>query len=196
MTSTTGGAILMTAKNKWTSPAGERGVALIVGLIILAVLSLIGVAAFSITTQEERMAGNSRDRIRAFEAAEASLRDCENAAATGGPAIFGTAAGMYVGPTSSATASIAENQPESTFWQNKSNSNQVRQLTTFTSFTATNGNAFPPSCVAELITLQPVQLSPGNPLSSVNAVNIAHVTAHGYGVNPNTVVSLESYYAI
>jgi type IV pilus assembly protein PilX len=186
----------MNARQIWTSAADERGVALIVGLIILAVLSLIGVAAFSVTTQEERMAGNSRDRIRAFEAAEASLRDCENAAETGGAAIFGTAAGMYVGPTSSATASIAENQSESTFWQNQNNSNRVRQLTTFTNFTGTNGNAFPPSCVAELITLQPVQLSPGSAQSSVTAVNIAHVIAHGYGVNPNTVVSLESYYAL
>jgi len=186
---------MTTTESKRISRHSERGVALIVGLVILAVLSLIGVAAFSVTTQEERMAGNSRDRIRAFEAAEASLRDCENAAATGGPAIFGTAVGMYVAPTSSAATAgwVAENQPE-TFWQNQTN--QVRQLTTFAGFTTTNGNAFAPSCVAELITLQPVQLSPGSPLSSVTAVNIAHVTAHGYGVNPNTVVSLESYYAM
>src|SRR2546421_12603875 len=84
---------------------GERGIALIVGLVILAVLSLIGVAAFSITTQEERMAGNSRDRMRAFEAAEAALRACENAAANGS-----TGAGMYQAPTSSATASTIETQ--------------------------------------------------------------------------------------
>jgi type IV pilus assembly protein PilX len=57
-----------------TGPAASRrGIALIIGLVILAVLSMIGVAAFSITTQEERMAGNARDRMRAFEAAEAGV---------------------------------------------------------------------------------------------------------------------------
>jgi type IV pilus assembly protein PilX len=170
----------------------EQGVALIIGLIILAVLSLIGVAAFSVTTQEERMAGNSRDRIRAFEAAEASLRDCESAVSTGGTGIFSGTGGMYLGPTSSSSASITEGWSESV-WQNTTTSNQVRQLTTFT---AANGNAYPPSCVAELLTLQPQQLSPGNPQGSVTAVNIAHITAHGYGLNPNTVVRLESYYGM
>src|SRR5437016_12493959 len=84
---------------------GERGVALIVGLVILAVLSLIGVAAFSITTQEERMAGNSRDRIRAFEAAEFALRGCENFVRTNGIGVFGTTAGMFQAPTTSTTQS-------------------------------------------------------------------------------------------
>src|ERR1700740_79310 len=78
--------------------AFQRGIALIIGLIILAVLSLIGVAAFSVSTQEERMAGNSRDRIRAFEAAEAAVRDCENFANTG--AKFDGSDGSYTAPTS------------------------------------------------------------------------------------------------
>jgi type IV pilus assembly protein PilX len=58
--------------------ARQRGAALVVGLIFLAMLSLMGVAAYMVANQEERMAGNARDRIRAFEAAEASLRDCES----------------------------------------------------------------------------------------------------------------------
>ncbi|MCX8114103.1 MAG: PilX N-terminal domain-containing pilus assembly protein [Burkholderiaceae bacterium] len=79
--------------------AHERGAVLVVGLIFLAMLSLMGVAAYSVATQEERMSGNTRDRIRAFEAAEASLRDCESvlAAAGGLPAFDGTN-GMYAAP--------------------------------------------------------------------------------------------------
>ena len=168
-------------------PAAERGVALIVGLVILAVLSLIGVAAFSITTQEERMAGNSRDRIRAFEAAETALRDCE-AFVAGGTAPFDGTQGTYTAPTSSASQLITETsaaQAES-WWQ----STAARQMG------SSNGSALPAACVAERFTVQPTQLSPGSALTSVTAVSIAHITAHGYGLNKNTVVRLESYYAM
>jgi len=60
-----------------TSRPGQRGSVLVVALIFLALMTLIGVTAYSVATQEERMAGNTRDRLRAFEAAEAALRDCE-----------------------------------------------------------------------------------------------------------------------
>lgn len=56
----------------------QRGAVLVVGLIFLALMTLIGVTAFSVATQEERMAGNARDRLRALEAAELALRACEN----------------------------------------------------------------------------------------------------------------------
>ncbi len=55
----------------------QAGAVLVVGLVFLALLSLMGATAYSIATQEERMAGNTRDKIRAFEAAEAALRSCE-----------------------------------------------------------------------------------------------------------------------
>jgi len=169
--------------------SAQRGIALIVGLVILAVLSLIGIAAFSITTQEERMAGNSRDRMRAFELAEAALRDCENAVQVGGTAVFGASPGMYVGPAASSLPSITEGTSES-WWQKPANVHQV---------TAGLGSdfAFPPSCVAEWITLYPNSgYNVSSPQSSANAVNIAHITAHGYGLNQNTVVRLESYYSM
>jgi len=170
-------------------PTGERGIALIVGLVILAVLSLIGIAAFSITTQEERMAGNSRDRMRAFELAEAALRDCENTVQTKGTAIFGASPGMYLGPAASSLPSITEGTTES-WWQTPAN---VHQVTTGLG----SDMAFPPSCVAEWITLYPNSgYTVSSPQNSASAVNIAHITAHGYGLNQNTVVRLESYYSM
>jgi len=45
--------------------SNQRGAVLVVGLIFLAMLTLMGVAAYSVATQEEKMAGNSRDRLRA-----------------------------------------------------------------------------------------------------------------------------------
>lgn len=79
-----------------------RGAVLVVGLIFLALLSLIGVTAYSVATQEERMAGNTRDRLRAFEAAEAALRACERYIGAPIPPLFSadgaTDPGMYDTP--------------------------------------------------------------------------------------------------
>jgi type IV pilus assembly protein PilX len=170
----------------------QRGIALIVGLVILAVLSLLGIAAFSITTQEERMAGNSRDRIVAFEAAEAALRGCETYLSAHDTSVFGAnAGGMYVGPTDSSQPSKAESSVAQSelWWQTAANAMQV---------TVPNSPAsVKPSCIAEWITLYPsAGYTIGNAQNPTNAANVAHITAHGYGVNSNTVVRLESYYSM
>lgn len=67
-----------------TRPAGQRhaaaqrGVVLVVALLLLLVLTLIGLAATSGTTLEEKMASNHQDHQAAFQAAEAALTDGEN----------------------------------------------------------------------------------------------------------------------
>lgn len=60
-------------------PATQRGSALIMGLIMLLVVTMMGLTAMQSTTQQERMAGNLRDRNIAFQAAEAALRRGEEA---------------------------------------------------------------------------------------------------------------------
>lgn len=55
----------------------QRGLALILSLLLLVVLSIIGVSVMQSTLMEERMAGNTKDRAIAFQAAEAALRDAE-----------------------------------------------------------------------------------------------------------------------
>lgn len=56
----------------------QRGVVLIVALILLLVLTMIGVGVTQSTSLEERMAGNTRDKDLAFQAAEAGLRGGED----------------------------------------------------------------------------------------------------------------------
>ena len=56
----------------------EAGAALITSLLILLLLTIIGLGSMSATTLEEKMAGNSRDRELAFQAAEAALSIGEN----------------------------------------------------------------------------------------------------------------------
>ncbi len=56
-----------------TSTPDSRGFALVTSLIILAMLALLGAAAMTATNTELRVAGDSEDRARSFEAAEAGL---------------------------------------------------------------------------------------------------------------------------
>lgn len=56
----------------------EQGSVLIVSLVILLVLTLLGIAGMDTTMMQERMAGNLQERMTAFQAAEAGLRDGED----------------------------------------------------------------------------------------------------------------------
>ena len=51
---------------------------LVVSLIILVIVTLLAISALRVTTLEERMAGNTRDRHLAFEAAEYALREAQD----------------------------------------------------------------------------------------------------------------------
>ncbi len=77
-------------------PVGQTGAALVVSLLLLLVATLIGVTATQVTSLEERMAGNLRDRNLAFQAAESALRAGEAFLLTqGGEFLCGT--GRYRG---------------------------------------------------------------------------------------------------
>lgn len=55
----------------------QRGVSLIVTLVLLLFITILGLAAIRTVTQEERMATQTYDRSLAFQAAEATLRQAE-----------------------------------------------------------------------------------------------------------------------
>jgi len=55
--------------------SSQRGAVLVIALLFLTILTILGVTAMTTTTYEERLAGNTRDSGTAFQAAEAALRD-------------------------------------------------------------------------------------------------------------------------
>ncbi len=55
----------------------QQGAALLVSLILLVVLSLLGVAAMQSSQIQERLSGAYRNKVSAFQAAEAALRAAE-----------------------------------------------------------------------------------------------------------------------
>lgn len=56
----------------------QRGAALIISLIVLLVLTLIGVAGMNTSVMQERMAVNSQNSNRAFQAAESTVSALTN----------------------------------------------------------------------------------------------------------------------
>jgi type IV pilus assembly protein PilX len=162
--------------------AGRRqgGAVLVVGLIFLALLTLIGVTAFSVATQEERMAGNTRDRLRAFEAAEAALRECEGYLTSPIPPVFSadgsTDPGMYDTP-----AGLIEK------WQTIAwSSEPTRQLS------GVSGVAEQPRCIVQRMARargSNPSLRAELPQPSAFAYQI---TGRGVGANRNTVVVLQT----
>ncbi len=59
-------------------PKRQRGAALVTALILLVILTMLGLSAMQNTTLEEKMAGNLRSSIAAFQAAESALRGGED----------------------------------------------------------------------------------------------------------------------
>ncbi|HET7300962.1 MAG TPA: PilX N-terminal domain-containing pilus assembly protein, partial [Oleiagrimonas sp.] len=58
-------------------PRAQRGVALVVALILLVVITLVGLAAVGGTIMQNKMASNQYDREVAFQSAESALRIVE-----------------------------------------------------------------------------------------------------------------------
>jgi len=75
----------------------QAGVALVVSLIMLLLLTLLAVSSMNTTILEEKMAGNYKDRNMAFQAGEAGLRAGESYLSTTAvlPIFDGSTAGLY-----------------------------------------------------------------------------------------------------
>ena len=166
-----------------SSSKTQRGAALVVGLIFLAMLSLMGVAAYTVAVQEERMAGNTRDKIRAFEAAEASLRDCESLLGVfaGLPTFDGTN-GMHQAPAFGSPQVF-----ETIDWV----SGSVRTIPS-----AIPDVARQPRCIIERV--DEIEVRRPNDARSgpqlVTTETIFRISSAGFGMSANTAVNLQTMY--
>ncbi len=67
-----------------SGPGRQRGVALLIVLILLLVMTLLGLASLRGSLMEERMSAGLYDRSLGFQASEAALREAEALLAAGG----------------------------------------------------------------------------------------------------------------
>lgn len=173
--------------------SSQRGIALVTGLLFMVVLTLIALSALKTTSLEERMAGNARDQGLAFEAAEAGVRDALRYIALhnltpANPFVAGCAAGL------------CQNDPVTPIWQTISaNDDWTSNKTLAYSGTAMtiDGSkplANQPHYIIELLpSASPpgFSMNQGKGLSGSDVIPF-RVTSHGWGVNAQTQVTVQT----
>ncbi len=93
----------------------ERGVALITVILVLLVLTVLGITASVLMTQEDRTSSRQQQDRAAFYAAEAGLRKAEQIL---GSVQISQISGLLQGPTTPATLAVTPNNPQPPIWGN------------------------------------------------------------------------------
>ena len=169
------------------SHARQRGVALIISLIFLLLLTLIAVSAMQGTILQERMAGNTRNQMLAFQAAEAALSAGETQLAASG---LPSGAGYYMNPAALPSATYTSSQD----WVNTFSWSS----TTAATYTGSlNGVAAPPQFVVERLTSTPPSCKApcSNNTQATTGSGYYRITARGVGGTTNAVAVLQEVYA-
>lgn len=154
----------------------QRGAALIVGLIMLLLLTLIGVAGMRDTLLQEKMAGNMRDREIALQAAESALRAGEAQLAQLTEPVFTNTNGLYDHNTAPGATAMQRKKSgvpvtEQVFWQQNS------------SWTAAKSIAYP-------FALDDVNNPPRYVIEKLTAAMSADKSTYTGGTDPNFVTNI------
>lgn len=107
-------------RNSRSTPTRQSGVALLVVLILLLVMTLLGLASLRGSLMEERMSAGLYDRGLGFQASEAALREAEALLAAGGLAFpaGGCLAGLCAERTDVTATDKARWDDPATPWRN------------------------------------------------------------------------------
>jgi type IV pilus assembly protein PilX len=178
-------------------PSRQAGAALITGLIFLVVLTMIGITAARMSTLEERMSGNMRDRAVAMQAAELALRDAErdvtnavtaSARNISGLTDFSADCGTATGTTADDGLCYSGPGVATTIISGNGFSGAISTTAygDYTGATGITGLSAQPRYAIEGIKKTP----PGGG----GEVFYYRITARAQGVNPNTVVWLQEVF--
>lgn len=152
----------------------QRGMALILSLIFLTVVSLLAMAAMRGGVMQEKMAGNYQESLQAFQAAEAALRGAERYIEGGTAGPFNNSNGLY-----ELVTSAADPLASTTSWRSHNTGAQGRSPEYFI-------ERLPPSQSDD------ANLAADEPQSERR---LYRVTARGFGVSNESVVLLQSTYS-
>lgn len=161
--------------------AYQRGITLVMGLIFLAVLTLLSVTAMRGTLLEERMAGNSRDRDLAFQSAELALR-------AGEQVLRGAVLPAFSLGTATTPRIAAGTQQD--YWA--TTHDWVNQSTAVAAAPANTVAA--PSYVIEQLNVASGAGGGGLGFGALGESGTYRVTARGVGQTANTVVILQAVF--
>lgn len=174
----------MLINHKITPPKKQQGVVIILGLLLMLVLTVLGIASMGKASLSEKITSNSRETQVAFNAAESALKDGENWLADQTTIVKSDAtcqSGCTVWPKDTLTSSNYKNDS----WWNSSNA---------TSFSSTlSGVSTQPAYTLEEHAFIPDELSPDAASKGIGYYYYK-VTSKGIGANINSKVYLESIY--
>ncbi|MGR8918545.1 MAG: pilus assembly PilX family protein [Gammaproteobacteria bacterium] len=158
----------------------QTGAALIVALILLMVMTLLGVSTVRTTVTGERMAGHFFNKQASFDAAEAALRDGEDAA---------TAIALFA-PTDGTDGIYLPNPTGAQRWEDSATVWETR------TGTALGGVAQQPSYIAEYLGGVPRDdncLLDSDASTNQDCWRYAYrVSGRGWGANTNAVSVTQS----
>jgi type IV pilus assembly protein PilX len=170
----------------------ESGVALIVVLVMLLILTILGINGAQNTIMEERMAGNYRDCQIAFEASESALRVAESVMLD--DTIYDAL--KWDGTDGSydieAITKQADYDPLTDLPNPSSTDNSTIGVT---SETIDIGSSQDPEYYIEM--LLPIELAGSSLVKGYSSkpptIQFHRITSYGYGKSPNTRVILQSH---
>lgn len=158
----------------YRTQSSQRGAALIIGLIMLLILTLLGVTAISNVTLQERMASSLMDRNLAFQAAEMALRRAEDHVNGKNSADTDTATGTAIYDLNTGTTQPAPNDISA--W-----SNNYLRAPTIAGISAANAPRYRIERQIKISDSQPT---------------IYRLSAIGYGNRAGTTVVLQSTFGV
>lgn len=188
----------------------QEGAILVVCMIMLLLVTLLGVGTMDLTTREVKMAVAMQDGDRAFEAAEAALREAECWIETGlepygddcGPNSAGGSAAISRGPSNNAGIGGIWEQGAAigsgTSWWLEKNDKWWKDNGTPVVGLKNNGTDQLSSPARYVIELVSISSEGGSLVKKASGDNgrqkFYRITARGVGVKDSTVVLLQSTY--
>ncbi len=162
------------------APTAQRGVVLVVGLVVLVLVSLLGARSMQSATAQERMASALEDRNRALQAAEIGLRAGEQQLERGAA---GAGRQLY---QAGASALSAADFFEVEFWSDGGASVAVEAAWDV-------AGEFGSSVRAPRYVIEEIALRSGLELRPLDE-RIYRVTAAGWGARETSMAVLQSFY--
>ena len=175
-------------KNKALSVTRQKGVVLIVSMVMLLLLTLIGVTGSQVTSLEERMAGNVRDQNIAFQAAEATLLAAEQyiLATDSGPATYSELPDPGPIPSTGKNGLLGQAIAEPNFFSAATWTGS-NSATTPVNFGADFRNKLNVAIADPRYIIKKIDSLPG-------PINVFRITARAVGQNPGTQIILQEVF--
>ncbi len=174
------------------SRARQRGAVMIMSLVMLVTVTLIAIFSAQGALLGERMAGNERDRIIALQAAEAALRDADDAL----PLLVGATPDcetLFSANCANGLCTTGAAVPDAPVWTGREELGIPYGNVTGKQALLFNGKSpqRQPRFLVEWM-VRDVQINGVRPVDGETRRGLFRIYAWGYGLRPGTQVLLES----